>query len=99
MTDKNRHVMAITSFWMAVLSGAASLVAAAGVAYAFGLSSDVAVLKDQMAKMQQANVPERLAGIEQKVNNIDGNVADMKQNQEKLLQRFEYIGMRNNTHD
>lgn len=84
-------VIALNGWWASLLASiiAASVVASA--AYAWTANAELAVLKRDVSEMKQADLPVRLARMEEKINESAIKQARIEDKLDKLIDKIRYI--------
>lgn len=86
MPGQHSKALVISPFWASIMAAVLGTGILSGIAFAVNLNSDTQVLKNQMQAVQTANVPERLAKLETKMDEIKEGQAAQSRKLDYLIQ-------------
>ena len=86
MADKQHKAIILTDWWAGVLGTLLCACILGGVSFAWNAHSETAVLQDQVDRIEQANLPSRLDKLEEKVDNTNDSLAEMKARYDLFLE-------------
>ena len=97
MTERRKRLVRSTAalvlndFWGKIIASLMVMAIGSGVAFALDMKSDQDIQGTKLEAIEKANIPPRLDKLEQKVDNVQDDVTDVKVAQQQMNQKMDYL--------
>jgi len=91
MGSAHHKAIIINDWWAGILGTIIAACFLGSISFAWSANSEQAVLQDKVRKMEEANLPERMARIEETVKSTDKTVDDIKAMQRDMGRKIDIL--------
>ena len=91
MSGSSHKVVAVNGLWAKIFASLFVALFMGAFGYAWNASAQQAVMQEKVQKLEDAKLPEKVTRLEVKLDNVDQNVNDLKQQQAAISGKIDFL--------